>query len=90
MGPRAARLAPGARCLPMVGSHSETSLSVSDMTYGIPSNCLLGPRSCTGSPIVISNFVCPEAAVETLGGLAFEPLDRNGFGAQFLSPKGIR
>ena len=32
VGPRAVRLAPGARCLPTVGSHSETSLLVSDMT----------------------------------------------------------
>ena len=28
-------------------------------------------------------------AVETLGGPAFEPLDRNGLGAQFLSLEGI-
>ena len=28
-------------------------------------------------------------AVETLRGPAFEPLDRNGLGAQFLSLKGI-
>ena len=28
-------------------------------------------------------------AIETLGGPAFEPLDRNGLGAQFLSLKGI-
>ena len=28
-------------------------------------------------------------AIETLGGLAFEPLDRNGLGAQFLRLKGI-
>ena len=28
-------------------------------------------------------------AVETLGGPAFEPLDRNGLGAKFLSLKGI-
>ena len=28
-------------------------------------------------------------AVKTLGGLAFEPLDRNGLDAQFLSLKGI-
>ena len=27
--------------------------------------------------------------METLGGPAFEPLDRNGLGAQFLSLKGI-
>ena len=33
MGPRAARLAPGARCLPTVGSYSETSLPVSDTIY---------------------------------------------------------
>ena len=32
VGPRAVRLAPGARCLPSVGSHSETSLPVSDTT----------------------------------------------------------
>ena len=32
VGPRAVRWAPGARCLPTVGSHSETSLPVSDMT----------------------------------------------------------
>ena len=32
VGPRAVRLAPGARCLPTVGSHSETSLLVLDMT----------------------------------------------------------
>ena len=31
VGPRAARLAPGARC-PTVGSHLETSQPVSDMT----------------------------------------------------------
>ena len=42
-----------------------------------------------GSPIVIPDSVCPGAAIETLGGLAFEPLDRNGLGAQFLSLKGI-
>ena len=89
MGPRAVRLALGARCLPTVGSHSETSLPVSDMTQGIPSNCLLGPRPCTGSPLVIPDSVCPGAAVETLEDSAFEPLDRNGLGAQFLSLKGI-
>ena len=32
VGSRAVRLALGARCLPTVGSHSETSLPVSDMT----------------------------------------------------------
>ena len=32
VGPRAVQLAPGARCLPSVGSHLETSLLVSDMT----------------------------------------------------------
>ena len=32
VGPRAVRLALGARCLPTVGSHSETSLPVSDTT----------------------------------------------------------
>ena len=42
-----------------------------------------------GSPIVIPDSVCPGAAIETLGGLAFEPLDRNGLGAQFLHLKGI-
>ena len=74
-------MAPGARCLPSVGSHSETSLPVSDTTYGIPSNCLLGPRPCTGSSLVIPDSVCPGAAVETLGGPAFEPLDHNRLGA---------
>ena len=89
MGPRVIRLALGARCLPMVGSHSETSLSVSDMTQGIASNCLLGLWPGTSSPIVIPDSVCPKVAVETFGGPAFEPLDRNGLGAQFLSLKGI-
>ena len=42
-----------------------------------------------GSPIVIPNSVCPRAAVETFGGPAFKPLDRNGLGAQFLRLKGI-
>ena len=42
-----------------------------------------------GSPLVIPDSVCPGAAVETLEGPAFEPLDRNGLGAQFLSLKGI-
>ena len=32
VGPGAVQLAPGARCLPTVGSHSETSLPVSDTT----------------------------------------------------------
>ena len=32
VGPRAVRLAPRARCLPTVGSHSETSLPVLDTT----------------------------------------------------------
>ena len=32
VGPRAVRLAPGARRLPTVGSHSETSLPISDTT----------------------------------------------------------
>ena len=50
---------------------------------------LLGPRPCTGSPIVIPDSVCPRVAIETLGGLAFEPLDHNGLGAQFLSLEGI-
>ena len=34
VGPGAVRLAPGARRLPTVGSHSETSLSVLDTTLG--------------------------------------------------------
>jgi len=42
-----------------------------------------------GSPIVIPDSICPGVAVETLGGPTFEPLDRNGLGAQFLSLKGI-
>ena len=42
-----------------------------------------------GSPIVIPDSVRSRAAVETFGGPAFEPLDRNGLGAQFLSLKGI-
>ena len=60
MGPRAVRWALGARCLPTVGSHLETSPLVSDMTYGIPSDRLLRPRPCTGSPIVITNSVVLE------------------------------
>ena len=84
MGLRAARLALGARYLPTVGSHLETSLPVSDTIEDIQSNCLPKPRPCTGSPLVIPDSVCPRAAVETLGGLAFEPMDRNGLGAQFL------
>ena len=42
-----------------------------------------------GLPIVIPDSVCPGAAVETLGGPAFEPQDRNGLDAQFLSLKRI-
>ena len=37
-----------------------------------------------GSPIVVPDSVCPRVAIETLGGPAFEPLDRNGLGAQIL------
>ena len=42
-----------------------------------------------GSLLVILDSFCPGAAVETLRGPAFEPMDYNGLGAQFLSLKGI-
>ena len=55
--------------------HPEQSPARALDMYGLAHSC---PRLC-----------CPEASVETLGGPAFEPLDHNGLGAQFLSPKGI-
>ena len=57
MGAEAVRWASVARCLPTVGSHSETSLSVSDTTWDAPSDCLLGPRPFVGSPKVIPDSV---------------------------------
>ena len=57
MGAEAVRCASVARCLPTVGSHSETSLPVSDMTWDAPSDCSLRPRPFVGLPIVIPDSI---------------------------------
>ena len=57
MGAGAVRWALVARCLPTVGSHSETSLPVLDMTLDVPSDHSLGPWPYAGSPIVVPNSV---------------------------------
>ena len=57
MGAEAIRWALVARCLPMVGSHSKTSLPISDMTWDAPSDCSLGPRPFIGSPKVVPDSV---------------------------------
>ena len=57
MGAEAVRWASVARCLPTVGSHSETSLLVSDMTWDAMSNCSLGPRPFVGSPKVVPDSI---------------------------------
>ena len=72
-----------ARCLPTVGSHSETSLPVSDTTWGVPSDRLLGPWPYVGSPTVVPDSVALGQLSKTLGGLAFEPLDHNGLNAPY-------
>ena len=57
MGAEAVRWASVARCLPTVGSHSETSLPVSDTTQGVPSVSLAWASACVGSPVVAPDSV---------------------------------
>jgi len=57
VGAEAVRWASVARCLPTVGSHSETSLPVSDTTQGVPSVSLAWASACVGSPVVAPDSV---------------------------------
>ena len=57
----------------MVGSHLETSLPVSDMTWGIPSDRLLGPWPYVGSPTVVPDSVALGRLSKPLGAQPSNP-----------------
>ena len=57
MGAEAVRWASVARCLPTVGSHSDTFLPVSDTTLGVPSVSLAWVSAHIGSPAVVPDSV---------------------------------
>ena len=73
MGAEAVRWASVARCLPTVGSHSETSLPVSDTTQGVPSVLLAWASACVGSPVVVPDFVALGQLSKPLGAQPSNP-----------------
>ena len=85
MGAEAVRWASVARCLPTVGSHSETSLPVSDTTQGVPSVSLAWASACVGSPVVVPDSVALGQLSKPLGAQLSNPWTVTGSGRLFLS-----
>jgi hypothetical protein len=85
VGAEAVRWASVARCLPTVGSHSETSLPVSDTTQGVPSVSLAWASACVGSPVVVPDSVALGQLSKPLGAQLSNPWTVTGSGRLFLS-----
>ena len=85
MGAEAVRWALVARCLPTVGSHSETSLPVSDTTQGVLSVSLAWASACVGSPVVAPDSVALGRLSKPLGAQPSNPWTITGLGRLSLS-----
>ena len=88
-GSQGRSIGPGGSVPPYGGIPFRELLLVSDTTLGHPKQLLARASAMYGLAHSCPWLCCPEAAVETLEGPAFEPLDRKGLGAQFLSLEGI-